>query len=251
MRISSARHVDGREVAEREVDARVIVVDRLGQVDDGNPLAAGGQLLLEELELVGRLQRVVAADGDQGVDAHRHQRVVDRLQRRGALGVLQVRRVGDVLARIGPGRADQDALAVARALQHVVVDADVVAAFDQRMVGAVFDQVRIAVQDADHLDVVAQERNGRGGNHGVGRRGRTAGKQNRHPANVRLHRAAVCDNVLLMEHSSIQFTVIELSVVSCQLYSAKFSRMQHSMSATDVHACLILISPSTSATSAR
>ena len=83
----------------------------------------GGQLLLEELELVGGLQRVVAADRDQGVDAQRDQRVVDGLQRRGPLRVLQVAGIGDVLAGIGPGGADQDALAVARAPQHLVVDA--------------------------------------------------------------------------------------------------------------------------------
>ena len=47
------------------------------------------------------------------------QRLVDGLQRRRPLGVLQVGRVGDVLARIGPRRADQDALAVARPLADV------------------------------------------------------------------------------------------------------------------------------------
>ena len=30
----------GREIAEGEVDARVVVVDRLGQMDDGNAAAA-------------------------------------------------------------------------------------------------------------------------------------------------------------------------------------------------------------------
>ena len=73
--------LDGREVAEGEVDAHVVVVDRLGQMDHGDAAAAGGQLLLEELELVGRLQRVVAADGDQGVHAQRDQGVVDGPQR--------------------------------------------------------------------------------------------------------------------------------------------------------------------------
>ncbi len=106
--------LDGGEVAEGEVDAHVVVVDRLRQVDDGNPAAAPRQLLLEELELVGGFQRVVAADGDQRVDLQRDQRVVDRLQRRDPLRVLQVGGVGDVLARIGPRRADQNPLAVAR-----------------------------------------------------------------------------------------------------------------------------------------
>ena len=79
-------------------------------------LLARRQVLLEELELVGRLQRVVAADGDQGVDAQRHQGLVDGLQRGGPLRVLQVGRLGNVLAGVGPGGADHDALAVARPL---------------------------------------------------------------------------------------------------------------------------------------
>ena len=57
---------------------------------------------------------------------------------------------------------------------------DVVAALDERSVGRVLDQVRVAVQDADDLDVVAQEGGGGGGDHGVGRRGRAAGEQDRH-----------------------------------------------------------------------
>ena len=123
-------------------------------------------------------------------------------------------RLGDVLAGIGPGGADQDALAVARPLQHVVGDADVVAALGHRMVRAVFDQVRIAVQDAVDVDVVAQERHGGRGNHGVGRRRRTAGKQDRHAVNVRFQIAAAAIGCCSWNAPS-------MSVVSCQLVSCQ------------------------------
>ena len=92
-----------------------------------------------------------------------------------------MRRVRDVLARVGAGGADQDALRVARAAAACVWSIiDVVAALDQRLFGRILDQVRVAVHDADHFDVVAQERSGGGRDHRVGRRGRAAGKQNRH-----------------------------------------------------------------------
>ena len=90
----AAEEVDGREIAEREVDAAVVVVDRLRQMDDGDPRRVGRQLLLIELELVGRLERVVAADRDQRVDADRAQCFVDRLERLDALGIVEVRRAG-------------------------------------------------------------------------------------------------------------------------------------------------------------
>ena len=74
-----AEEVDGRKVAEGEVDAAVVVVDRLGEMDDGNAASVGRELLLIELELVGGFERVVAADRDQRIDADRSQRLVDGL----------------------------------------------------------------------------------------------------------------------------------------------------------------------------
>ena len=145
----------------------------------------GGKLLLEELELVGVFEGVVAADGNQGVHLQRDQGVVDGPQRRHPRGVLQVGAVRHVLAGIGPRGADDDALAVAGAAQHLVVDVDVIAALDHGMIGPELDQVRVAVEDAQHVDVVPQERDGGGGNHGVGGRRGSAGEQNRGAANVR------------------------------------------------------------------
>ena len=77
--------LDGREVAEREVDAAVVVVDRLGNVDDRDPPFAGRKIFLEPLELVGRLERVVAADRDQCIDAQRRKRAMDRAELGGPL----------------------------------------------------------------------------------------------------------------------------------------------------------------------
>ena len=41
-------------------------------------------------------------------------------ERRDELGIVQVSRLGDVLARVGAGRANHDALAVPGALEHIV-----------------------------------------------------------------------------------------------------------------------------------
>ena len=57
-----------REEAEGPVDAEVVVVDRLGEVDDAQRAADPGIELLHPVEVVGRLERVVAADGDERVD---------------------------------------------------------------------------------------------------------------------------------------------------------------------------------------
>ena len=72
------QRVDGRKIAERKVDAHVVVVDRLGQVDQGHPRLVLRQAILIQLELVGRFQRIVAADRDHGIDADRPQGLVDR-----------------------------------------------------------------------------------------------------------------------------------------------------------------------------
>ena len=83
----------------------------------------------------------------------------------------------DIPAGIRPGRAQQYALAVAGPPQHAMVDVDVIAVSDQRVVRAVLHQVRVAVQQAVDLDLVPQKRHGGGGNDGVGGRRRSAGKQ--------------------------------------------------------------------------
>jgi hypothetical protein len=66
------------------------------------------QVPLVLVEQVGRLQRVVAADGDQRVDLEVHQGAVDVAQAHGLLRVVEIRGVS-TLARVGAGRADHDA----------------------------------------------------------------------------------------------------------------------------------------------
>ena len=72
---------------ESQIDAAVIVVDRLGQVDDLDAARLLGQTALVLVQEVGGLERVVAADRDQRVDLEIDQRVVDVAQPLGALGI--------------------------------------------------------------------------------------------------------------------------------------------------------------------
>ena len=180
----TTERVDGREVAEREIDAHVVVVDRLRQVHDRDPLGVGRQAVLVELELVGRFERVVATDRDQRLDAQRPEPLVGVFQRLHPLGILEVARMRDVLARIGAGGADHDALAAAGAFEEVGGDLDVVAALHERLGGREIGERRIAVLHADHLGALAHERGGRRRDHGVGTWGRAAGEQDRDAAKV-------------------------------------------------------------------
>ncbi len=152
---------------------------------DGNLAAARGQPVLKELELVGGLQRVVAADRHQGINLQRAERFVHEFAAKMAADarrVVEVVGVRDVLAGVGAGSANQDALRIPGAAEHFVVDHHIVAPRLQRFFLAVFDQMRIAVEDAHDLDIVPQERDGGGRNDRIGRRRRTAGKQDRRPA---------------------------------------------------------------------
>ena len=172
--------LDGREIAEGEVDAPVIVIDRLGHVNHGDSRLFRGQVILEPLELVGGLERVVAADRDQGIHAQRGERPMDRAKLGRALGIGQVSGLRDVLAGVRPRRPDQDAARVPRPPQVALVQHDVVAPFLHRIVVTVINQVGVAMHDADDLDAVAAKR-GRGRrDHRIGRRSGPAGKQNGH-----------------------------------------------------------------------
>ena len=114
-------------------------------------------MVLEHLELVRGLESVVAADRDQGIHPSEDRAWCTVLQQRGRLGIGQVAGMRHILARVGAGRADQDAARVPRPAQCRLVQDHVVRALLHRVSGAVFDQVGIAVKDAEDLDAVAEE----------------------------------------------------------------------------------------------
>jgi hypothetical protein len=87
-----------------------IVVDRLGQVHDGDPARARREPVLKQLEFVRRLERIVAADRYECIDVQGTKGVVYRPQRRRPLLVIQMRWMGDVLSGIRARRADEDSL---------------------------------------------------------------------------------------------------------------------------------------------
>ena len=178
------QELDRGEVAEREVDSAVVVVDRLGNVHDGDSRGIGAQVVLEPLELVGGLQGVVAADRYQGVDAQRCERPMDRPKLGRPLGIGQMRRVRDVLARVGARRADHDPACVARSPQVALVEDDVIAAFLHRVVVAELDQVGVAMQNAQHFDAMPAKRCRRGRDHRIGRGSRAAGEQDGHATDL-------------------------------------------------------------------
>ena len=75
----AAHQVNGGEETEREVDAFVVVIDRLGQMDDADALGSLRESVLVKLEFGRGGERIVAADGDEDVDPQRAERVIDGL----------------------------------------------------------------------------------------------------------------------------------------------------------------------------
>ena len=169
--------LDGREIAEGEVNAPVIVVDRLGYVHHGDSRLVRGQIILKPLELIGGLERVVTTDRDQGVHSQRRKRTMHRAELGRALGIGEVRGLRHVFAGVCPRGADQDPARVAGAFQVALVEHDKVAPFFQRVVFAVFNQMGVTVHDANDIDTIAAKRGRRGRDHRIGRRSRPTSKQ--------------------------------------------------------------------------
>ena len=103
---------------------------------------------------------------------------MDRLQLSGAVRILQVIGMRDVLARIDSRGADQDAPSISRPPQVALIQYDVVAPRLHRVFVTIFDEVGISVHDSQNLDAVLAERGGGRRDHCVGRRRGPAGKQN-------------------------------------------------------------------------
>ena len=164
-----ARHeINGREETEREVDAFVVIVDRLRQVDDADLLRVGTERILVELEFRSSRERVVAADGDQDVDAQRAECVVDRLHRSGGFGIGEVFRFAHRFARVGSCGTDDDPAFRTAAFQIHFVQTQIGDAFREHITRFVVDQVRIAVQEAVYFDPCAAEAVRGGADDGIG-----------------------------------------------------------------------------------
>ena len=171
------QNFDRGKIAEGEIDTGIIVVDGLGNVDHADSPRRRRQRLLKLGEFVGRLQGVVAPDGDQRVDVKRRQGLVYGAQGCHALRVLVVFRRLYPCPGVGPCRSDHDPLGVAGALQAGVIKQHIVPLEAQRSPAIVGHQLGIAVEDAENFRIAAQERDGGGRDHRVGPRRWPAGKQ--------------------------------------------------------------------------
>jgi len=154
-------HVDRGEEPEGEIDAVIVVVDRLGEVHDFHALGARGQALLVFEENVRGLQRAVAADRDEAVDAELEQALIDDAQALHLRGVVEIRHPFDFPARAPPRGTDDDAPLVAKAPEIAVLEEMVVLALFQRSRRRLLQEARVTVKKPDHLHAPAAERGNR------------------------------------------------------------------------------------------
>ena len=169
--------VHRREVAEGEVDAGVVVVDGLREVHDSHPPRAFGKRVLKGVEEVGGAQRAIATNAYQRVDLEVDQRVVDVAQTGYALAVGEIFGAAHLFARVGATCADKDPSRIAEPTQVTLLE-DAIVLIGQQPMGdrVVALEVRVAMEEAQHLAPVGEKRDGRGADDGVGGRGRTAGE---------------------------------------------------------------------------
>ncbi len=170
-------HVDRREEAEGEIDPAIVVVDRFGQVHDAHALVLRHLVLLVLVKEVGRLERVIAADRDERIDAQIAKGMMDTRKPFGLFGIEEVRRCLDPGARIDPRGSDDDAAAVSNAANVGGSEHPVVLGFDDRVVDqVVLLQVGVPVKDAEDLDTGLEKRRGDRGDYRIGGRSGAPGK---------------------------------------------------------------------------
>ena len=95
-------------------------------------------------------------------------------------------------------------------VRRFVGEADVVFAFLQRAGGGVFSQAAVTMLDPEHLSPLFEKRKGGRGDHGVGGRCGSAGKQDRDAFDVQ--RMMVRHGGSRQEEGSCQSSVFSLSV---------------------------------------
>ena len=120
------REVHGRVKAEATGCADNVVVDRLGDTDDGNAL---------QVELVGNAERAVAADHHQGIQAHLVEGVDDLVR----VIDLALWGIGGILKRVAVIRGAENGAAESQDAGHVAGRQDPAARGIEQTVEAVFE----------------------------------------------------------------------------------------------------------------
>ena len=156
----------------------VVVVDGLGDVRDGHRAQARHHLL-DAVQVIGGFQGVIPTDGDQGIDLKVFEGLKDVQE------LVVARRIGQIVpgpdggAGIGAGVVDQHPLGVAQRGYEVEVEVDIVLPLFEFQ-GAEILEILISPEESGNTHTGLDAGRGGSGDDGVGRRGRTTGKDDPH-----------------------------------------------------------------------
>ena len=103
-----------REIAKREIDAVVIVVDRLGHMHHAH-FVLDVRVFLIFVQFIGGLERIVTTDRNQRIDAQTSQTHIGSAQRRGLFGIVQICGAVHHFAGICSCRTNDNATAITAA----------------------------------------------------------------------------------------------------------------------------------------
>ena len=180
------KHFDGAEVTEGEGDAFIVVVDRLGKVNDLDALGVGGLAIHIELELSRGGQGVVAADRDESVDSEGAKRLIDGFHRGGLFGIVEIFGGLERFSGVSAGGADADPLLRAQAVANALVETNVSFAFLENVAVVVFDEVGVTVEHTVNFDAGASKAKGCAADDGVSGGSGAAGEENSNFFDVRV-----------------------------------------------------------------
>mmetsp|Transcript_7617 Transcript_7617/g.17519 ORF Transcript_7617/g.17519 Transcript_7617/m.17519 type:complete len:248 (+) Transcript_7617:959-1702(+) len=167
---------DSSEKAKSEVDAGIVIVNSLWDVDDAHALGVRRQALLVLVHVVRGPESAITANRNNCVQLEFHQRVIHILEVPSLRGIVEVGRRFDAAAGSSARGANNNPTAVPEAPQVSALENHIVLAFHKRP--RVFDQGGVAVHDPDHLDAKPAQRAGRDRDDRVCTRRRTTCKHN-------------------------------------------------------------------------
>jgi hypothetical protein len=147
--------LDSREIAERKVDPLIIIVDGFRQMDDLDSLFGIGQRIHDKFEFCRRRKRVITADGNECVNTQRAESLIDGHKRTDFLGVFEVHRRFQMLARIDPCGSDADSAGRSQSFVDPLVQPNKMFAFFPILSVFVLDEGGVAVFHAINFDACA------------------------------------------------------------------------------------------------
>mmetsp|Transcript_8003 Transcript_8003/g.16088 ORF Transcript_8003/g.16088 Transcript_8003/m.16088 type:complete len:455 (-) Transcript_8003:179-1543(-) len=169
--------IHGGEESKGEIDSPIVIVNCLGKMDHTHTLRILRQISLELKNQVRRLEGIISSDGNQRVDSHVDERIIDIPQLFGLYRILEIFRCLDGLPGVCSSGTNDDSSGITESTEILLME-DTIVLVRHQPVGnrMVILQIGVPMEEPNHLMSILQKGGSGCSDDGICRRRRPSGE---------------------------------------------------------------------------